>query len=98
MIPFRPLQRHGGVTEIRRCNEDDILLVNGREINVYLCEKPCSHPLGDYGVDIVIESTGLFVQDTFAAGHLKAEQRKLSFPHQLRAPLRQLLWELTVNH
>ena len=58
--------------------EDDILVVNGREIKcLSVREGPAAIPWGDYGVDIVIESTGLFVQDTLAAGHLESGAKKV---------------------
>ncbi|MDB4385359.1 type I glyceraldehyde-3-phosphate dehydrogenase [Opitutaceae bacterium] len=57
---------------------DDVLVVNGREIKV-LSERagPAALPWGDLGVDLVIESTGLFTQDSKAQGHIDAGAKKV---------------------
>ena len=39
---------------------DDALIVDGREIRVLKERDPAALPWGDLGVDIVVESTGLF--------------------------------------
>ena len=73
--------RFNGTVESQKsagAEEDDILVVNGREIKcLSVREGPAAIPWGDYGVDIVIESTGLFVQDTLAAGHLESGAKKV---------------------
>ncbi len=73
--------RFNGTVESQKsagAEEDDILVVNGREIKcLSVREGPTAIPWGDYGVDIVIESTGLFVQDTLAAGHLESGAKKV---------------------
>ena len=57
---------------------DDTLVVNGHEIKTLAVrEGPAALPWGDMGVDIVIESTGLFVQDDKAKGHLDAGAKKV---------------------
>src|SRR4051812_21301083 len=40
--------------------EDDILIVNGKDIHVVSAKDPSGLPWKQLGVDIVIESTGLF--------------------------------------
>lgn len=57
---------------------DDVLVVNGHEIKTLAVrEGPAALPWGDHDVDIVIESTGLFVQDEKAKGHLDAGAKKV---------------------
>ena len=57
---------------------DDTLVVNGHEIKTMAVrEGPAALPWGDLGVDIVIEATGLFVQDEKAKGHLAAGAKKV---------------------
>ena len=57
---------------------DDILVVNGHEIKTLaLRASPSELPWKENGVDIVIESTGLFVQDTLAHGHIEAGAKKV---------------------
>jgi len=57
--------------------EDDVLVVNGHEIKVVSARTPDGLPWKELGVEVVIESTGLFVQDTLAEGHLKAGAKKV---------------------
>ncbi len=56
----------------------DTLVVNGQEIKALaLREGPAALPWKELGVDIVIESTGLFVEDSKARGHLDAGAKKV---------------------
>jgi glyceraldehyde 3-phosphate dehydrogenase len=48
----------------------DALLVNGREIKVTKQTDPAAIPWRDFGVDIVIESTGVFTDATRAVAHI----------------------------
>ncbi len=58
--------------------DGDNLVVNGNPIAVLsVREGPAALPWGKLGVDVVIESTGLFVQDEKARGHLQAGARKV---------------------
>jgi glyceraldehyde 3-phosphate dehydrogenase len=59
-------------------SEGDQLVVNGQKIKcLAVREGPAAMPWKDLGVDIVIESTGLFVQDVKAQGHLQAGAKKV---------------------
>ena len=56
----------------------DSLVVNGHTIKcLAVREGPAALPWADLGVDIVIESTGLFVSKDAAEGHLKAGAKKV---------------------
>lgn len=58
--------------------DSDTLVVNGQTIkSLSVREGPAALPWGDLGVDVVIESTGLFVQDEKAKGHLEAGAKKV---------------------
>ncbi len=58
--------------------EDDILVVDGHEIKcLAVREGPAALPWKELGVDIVIESTGLFTERAKAAGHLAAGAKKV---------------------
>jgi glyceraldehyde 3-phosphate dehydrogenase len=57
--------------------EDDILVVNGAEIRVVSAKSPAELPWKALGVDIVIESTGLFTDAEKAKGHLAAGCKKV---------------------
>ena len=56
---------------------DDALIVDGKEIKVLEERDPASLPWGDLGVDIVIESTGLFTDAPKAADHVRAGAKKV---------------------
>ena len=58
--------------------ESDILVVNGQKIKcVAATRNPSELPWKALGVDLVIESTGLFTESEKAAGHLQAGAQKV---------------------
>jgi glyceraldehyde 3-phosphate dehydrogenase len=58
--------------------EDDMLLVNGQKIKcLALRAEPKGLPWKQLGVDIVIESTGLWTEDVKAQGHIDAGAKKV---------------------
>src|SRR5688572_13962751 len=57
--------------------EDDILIVNGQEIRVVSAKDPSNLPWRDLGVELVVESTGLFTEAEKAKGHLIAGAKKV---------------------
>jgi glyceraldehyde 3-phosphate dehydrogenase len=57
--------------------EDDILLVDGKEIHVVSAKSPAELPWAKFGVDVVIESTGLFTEAEKAKGHITAGAKKV---------------------
>lgn len=58
--------------------EDDVLVVNGDKIKCVMATKePGQLPWKDLGVEIVIESTGLFTDSEKAKGHLAAGAKKV---------------------
>ncbi len=56
---------------------DTGIVVNGREIRVYAEKEPAKLPWGELGIDIVLESTGRFVDPEGAGGHLQAGAKKV---------------------
>ena len=57
--------------------EDDVLVVNGHDILVVSAKTPAELPWGKLGVQLVIESTGLFTEADKAKGHLAAGAKKV---------------------
>src|SRR5258705_2596947 len=57
--------------------EDDVLIVNGKKMLVVSAKEPSQLPWKQLGVDIVIESTGLFTDVEKAKGHLAAGAKKV---------------------
>jgi len=56
---------------------DEALIVNGKEIKATAEREPSKLPWGDLGVDVVLESTGRFVDKAGASGHLEAGAKKV---------------------
>jgi glyceraldehyde 3-phosphate dehydrogenase len=56
---------------------DAAIEVDGREVKVLAERDPAALPWGDIGVDVVIESTGLFTKRDDAAKHLDAGAKKV---------------------
>ena len=57
--------------------EDDVLVVNGKDIKVVSAKSPAELPWKALGVDLVIESTGLFTDVEKAQGHITAGAKKV---------------------
>ncbi len=57
--------------------EDDVIVVNGKDIRVVSARTPDGLPWKDMGVELVIEATGLFVADEQARGHITAGAKKV---------------------
>ncbi|MFW6195480.1 MAG: type I glyceraldehyde-3-phosphate dehydrogenase [Chloroflexota bacterium] len=53
------------------------LVIDGQEVKVLAERSPDALPWGDLGVDIVIESTGIFTDASKAAGHIKGGAKKV---------------------
>ncbi len=50
--------------------QDDALVVNGKTIKILSAKSPAEIPWKDYGVEIVIESTGVFTDKEKCSGHI----------------------------
>nr|MCU0793648.1 type I glyceraldehyde-3-phosphate dehydrogenase [Opitutaceae bacterium] len=57
--------------------EDDVLVINGHEIKVVSAKSPAELPWAAMGVELVIESTGLFTEAEKAKGHITAGAKKV---------------------
>src|SRR6266542_1666549 len=57
--------------------EDDVLVVNGMDILVVSAKDPSGLPWKALGVEVVIESTGLFTEAEKAKGHIAAGAKKV---------------------
>src|SRR3990170_1107842 len=55
----------------------DSIVVDGKNVRVLAEREPARIPWRDFGVDIVIESTGFFEDATKAAGHLQGGAKKV---------------------
>ena len=57
--------------------DDDVLVVNGKDILVVSAKSPAELPWARLGVQLVIESTGLFTEAEKARGHIAAGAKKV---------------------
>jgi glyceraldehyde 3-phosphate dehydrogenase len=57
--------------------DDDVLVINGKDILVVSAKSPAELPWAKLGVDLVIESTGLFTEAEKAKGHITAGAKKV---------------------
>ena len=55
----------------------DSIVVNGKAIKIYAAKDPATLPWGDLGVDVVIESTGIFTDKESASKHIEAGAKKV---------------------
>ena len=56
---------------------DNGLIVNGKKIKIYSQKDPANLPWGELGVDIVVESTGIFTSKEQAMKHVQAGAKKV---------------------
>ncbi len=62
-----------GTVEVK----EDALVINGNEIKVLSEKEPAKLPWKDLGVDIVLESTGVFTDANKARAHIEAGAKKV---------------------
>jgi len=63
---------HGTVT-----HTEDAIVINGKKVQVLQIKDPSQLPWADLGVDIVIESTGIFTDAEKARAHVAAGAKKV---------------------
>ena len=75
--------------EISACNDSKLLIVDGKKIKVSAEKDPAMLPWKELGVDVVVESTGLFLTEELASAHLKAGAKKviMSAPSKDATPM-----------
>jgi len=66
-----------GILNAEVAAKDNCLIVNGREIRILAERDPLNLPWGELGVDVVVESTGLFTKREDAEKHLKGGAKKV---------------------
>ncbi len=56
---------------------EDSIIIDGKQVKVIAERDPAKIPWRDFGVEIVVESTGLFTSGSKAAGHLEGGAKKV---------------------
>ncbi len=69
-----------------KCEDADSITVNGHKIKYLQVKDPAQLPWKDLGVDIVIESTGLFTDRENASKHLTAGAKKVIISAPAKSP------------
>ena len=67
---------HGTLDATVEAGEGE-LIVNGKHVKVFAEKDPGALPWADLGVDIVVESTGIFTSKEKAEAHIKAGAKKV---------------------
>ncbi|MCX6097611.1 MAG: glyceraldehyde 3-phosphate dehydrogenase N-terminal domain-containing protein, partial [Caldiserica bacterium] len=57
--------------------KEGAILIDGREVKIFREKDPAALPWGKLGIDIVIESTGVFTDADKARGHITAGAKKV---------------------
>lgn len=68
---------HGILDADIYANEEREFRVNGKDIKAFALPDPGSIPWGDYGVEVVVESSGRFTDRESASKHLKGGAKKV---------------------
>jgi glyceraldehyde 3-phosphate dehydrogenase len=66
-----------GIIKAQVTGEDNAIVVNGRKINVYAEKDPANLPWRELDIDVVIESTGFFIDRENANKHIIAGAKKV---------------------
>ncbi|MFC5591584.1 type I glyceraldehyde-3-phosphate dehydrogenase [Sporosarcina soli] len=85
-----------GVYEGEVSADNDTLVVDGKKVKVYAEKDPAALPWGELGVDVVVDSTGVFTNKAGLSKHLEAGAKKVI----LSAPAKDDITTLVmgVNH
>ncbi len=86
-----------GQFEVDVIAQENSFIVNNKEYKVFAEKDPASLPWGDLGVDVVIESTGLFRARDTAAKHLDAGAKKVIISAPSKKPPADITIVLGVN-
>jgi len=88
--------RYPGTIACKKSGNDEILVVNGKDVKVFHEKDPASIPWGSVGAAYVCESTGVFTAKEKAELHLKGGAKKvlISAPPKDAVPI----YVVGVNH
>ncbi|MGC5197768.1 glyceraldehyde 3-phosphate dehydrogenase NAD-binding domain-containing protein, partial [Aphanothece microscopica] len=67
----------GRIRDVEVGYADDAIIVNGKTIKCFSDRNPLNLPWKEWGVDLVIESTGVFIDKDGAGKHLQAGASKV---------------------
>lgn len=76
--------------------KENAIIVNGREVPIFAEKNPADLPWGKLGVDVVIESTGLFTDKEKAQAHITAGAKHVIISAPATGDLKTVVFN--VNH
>jgi glyceraldehyde 3-phosphate dehydrogenase len=85
-----------GVLDCSVSNTDNSLIVDGKEIRIFMERDPAKIPWGDVGAEFVLECTGLFREKEKAAAHLESGPSKVIISAPAKGPDATIV--MGVNH
>jgi glyceraldehyde 3-phosphate dehydrogenase len=85
-----------GVFDAEVSFDNDTLIVDGKRVRVYAEKDPAALPWGKLGVDIVIDSTGVFTDRAGLNKHLEAGAKKVILSAPAKGDITTLV--MGVNH
>ncbi|MFC1863432.1 type I glyceraldehyde-3-phosphate dehydrogenase [Thermodesulfobacteriota bacterium] len=85
-----------GILDAEVSNNDDTLVIDGKEIRIFTEREPSKIPWNDVGAEYVLECTGLFRERDKAAAHLEAGARKVIISAPAKGP--DATFVMGVNH
>ena len=85
-----------GVFDAEVSFDNDTLIVDGKKVKVYAERDPAALPWGELGVDVVIDSTGVFTDRAGLNKHLEAGAKKVILSAPAKGDITTLV--MGVNH
>lgn len=85
-----------GIFDADVSSDNDTLIVNGKEIKVYAEKDPAALPWGKLGVDVVVDSTGVFTDRAGLSKHLEAGAKRVILSAPAKGDITTLV--MGVNH
>ena len=85
-----------GVNPAEISSEGNSLIVNGKNIKVYAERNPADLPWGELGIDVVIDSTGVFTDRAGLGKHIEAGAKRVILSAPAKGDIPMLV--MGVNH
>lgn len=85
-----------GVFDADVSSDNDSLIVNGKKVKVYAEKDPAALPWGELGVDVVVDSTGVFTDRAGLSKHLEAGAKRVILSAPAKGDITTLV--MGVNH
>jgi len=85
-----------GVFDAEVSSDNDTLIVDGKRVRVYAEKDPAALPWGKLGVDVVVDSTGVFTDRAGLSKHIEAGAKRVILSSPAKGDITTLV--MGVNH